>query len=72
MATSPIFATAMKKEIVLKNPLTNATAPKFLCKEKPFLGDDGRRRLLGLLDEVPNLQIGRAIAVLAATFDDSK
>ena len=41
--------------------------PKFLCKEKPFLDADGCRRLLGLLDEVPNPQIGRAIAMLLYT-----
>ena len=66
-ATSPIFSTAVKKEIMFKNPVTNATSPKRDEKEKLFLDADGCRQLLGMLDGPNNPQVGRAIAMLLYT-----
>ena len=66
-ATSPIFSTAVKKEIMFKNPVTNATSPKRDEKEKLFLDADGCRQLLTMLDAPTNPQVGRAIAMLLYT-----
>lgn len=66
-AMSPIFSTAVKKELLLKNPVTNATTPGAEPKEKAFLNADQCRELLGFADETSNPQVARAIKVLLYT-----
>ena len=66
-AMSPIFSTAVKKELLLKNPVTNATTPGAEPKEKVFLNADQCRELLGFADETSNPQVARAIKVLLYT-----
>ena len=66
-ALSPIFSTAVKKEIMFKNPVANATSPKRDEKEKLFLDTEGCKQLLTVLDGPTNPQIGRAIAMLLYT-----
>lgn len=53
-ATSAIFNTALKKDIVWKNPVVHATSPRGTQKEKLFLDADDCRKLLGYLDEIEN------------------
>lgn len=64
---SCIFSTAVKKEMLLKNPVENSISPKKEEKEKLFLDGDSCKQLLGILDTIPNPQVGRAIAVLLYT-----
>lgn len=67
-ALSPIFSTAVKKELLLKNPVTNATTPS--CgevTEKEFLDAEQCKELLGFVDEVSNPQVARAIKTLLFT-----
>ena len=67
-ALSPIFSTAVKKELLLKNPVFNATTPssgKF--EEKQFLNAEQCKKLLVLIDEIENCQIARAIKTLLYT-----
>lgn len=67
-ALSPIFSTAVKKELLLKNPVTNATTPS--CGEvmkKEFLDAEQCKELLGFADEVSNPQVARAIKTLLFT-----
>ena len=67
-ALSPIFLTAVKKELLLKNPVTNATTPgNTEPKEKEFLDADQCRQLLGFVDEMGNPQVARAVKTLLYT-----
>lgn len=67
-ALSPIFSTAVKKELLLKNPVTNATTPsKGEVAEKEFLDAEQCKELLGVVDEVSNPQVARAIKTLLFT-----
>ena len=66
-ALSAIFSTALKKDIVTKNPVTHSTTPKMPQKKKLFLDAGQCKQLLGLLNEVPNPQIQKALAALLYT-----
>lgn len=67
-ALSPIFSTAVKKELLLKNPVTNATTPSSgEVTEKEFLDAEQCKELLGFVDEVSNPQVARAIKTLLFT-----
>lgn len=66
-ALSPIFSTAVKKELLLKNPVTNATTPGSEPKERVFLDAAQCKELLGFADEITNPQVARAIKVLLFT-----
>lgn len=67
-ALSPIFSTAVKKELLLKNPVTNATNPKDAeVKEHPFLDAEQCRELLRLADDFTNPQLPRIIRTLLYT-----
>ena len=66
-ALSPIFSTAVKKELLLKNPVTHATTPGSEPKEKEFLDAGQCRELLGFLHEMTNPQLPRAIELLLYT-----
>lgn len=66
-ALSPIFSTAVKKELLLKNPVTNATTPKGEEKEKEFLDAGQCRKLLNILDEFSNPQLTRLVKMLLYT-----
>ena len=67
-ALSPIFSTAVKKELLLKNPVTNATTPgNTEPEEKEFLDADQCRQLLGFVDEMGNPQVARAVKTLLYT-----
>lgn len=65
---SAIFSTAVKKELILKNPVTNATTPSSgEDTEKEFLDADQCRHLLEVLDELTNPQLKRLIKMLLFT-----
>jgi integrase len=66
-ALSPVFATAMKKEIITRNPVINATSPKDPAKTRDFLNAEQCRALLRILDDMPNRQNARAIQTLLLT-----
>ena len=67
-ALSPIFSTAVKTELLLKNPVTTATTPsKGEITEKEFLDAEQCKELLGFVDEVSNPQVARAIKTLLFT-----
>lgn len=66
-ALSPIFSTAVKKELLLKNPVINATTPKGEEKEKEFLNAQQCIKLLSILDEFTNPQMPRVIKMLLYT-----
>lgn len=67
-ALSPIFSTAVKKEMLLKNPVTNATTPSTgEVAEKEFLDAGQCKELLGFVDEITNPQVARAIKTLLFT-----
>jgi len=66
-ALSTIFSTALKKDIIAKNPVTHSTSPKMPQKKKPFLDASQCKQLLGLLNELTNLQMQKAIAALLYT-----
>ena len=66
-ALSPIFSTAVKKEVLLKNPVTHATTPGSEPKEKEFLDAGQCRELLGFLHEMTNSQLPRATELLLYT-----
>ena len=58
----------MKKELLLKNPVTNATNPKDAeVEEHPFLDAGQCRELLRLADDFTNPQIPRIIRTLLYT-----
>lgn len=64
---SPIFNTAVKKGILLKNPVAHATSPKVNDDQKLFLDANQCKQLLTFLDEPTNPQIGKVIATLLYT-----
>ena len=67
-ALSPIFSTAVKKELLLKNPVTNATNPKDTeGKEHPFLDAAQCREVLRLADDFTNPQLTRIVRTLLYT-----
>ncbi len=67
-ALSPIFSTAVKKELLSKNPVTNATTPSSGSdKQREFLDADQCRELLGFLNELTNPQLSRLIKTLLFT-----
>jgi len=66
-ALSPIFSAAVKKEIITRNPVANATSPRAEKREREFLNAEQCRRLLALLPEMPNQQNARAIQTLLLT-----
>jgi integrase len=63
-ALSSIFSVAVRKEIVIKNPVTNSTSPKTVKKEKPFLDDNQCKRLLTVLEGHENKQLRVMLTVL--------
>ena len=66
-ALSLIFSTAVKKELLLKNPVTHATTPGSEPKEKEFLDAGQCRELLGFLPEMTNPQLPLVIELLLYT-----
>lgn len=64
-ATSAIFDTALKKDIIWKNPVVHATSPRGRQKERDFLDADQCKALLGYLDELqnPNARVGLATLI---------
>lgn len=67
-ALSPIFSTAVKKELLLKNPVFHATTPRNgEIVEKQFLNAEQCKELLGFIDEIGNPQLARAVKTLLYT-----
>jgi integrase len=66
-ALSPIFSTAVKKELLLKNPVTNATTPAGEEKERLYLDAEQCKELMTFLDEFSNPQMPRVIKTLIYT-----
>jgi integrase len=66
-ALSPIFSTAVKKELLLKNPVTNATTPAGEEKERLYLDAEQCKKLITFLDEFSNPQLPRVIKTLMYT-----
>jgi integrase len=66
-ALSPIFSTAVKKELLLKNPVTNATTPSGEEKERFYLDAEQCKELITFLDELSNPQLPRVIKTLIYT-----
>jgi len=66
-ALSPIFSTAVKKELLLKNPVTNATTPAGEEKERLYLDSEQCKELMTFLDEFSNPQLPRVIKTLMYT-----
>lgn len=66
-ALSPIFSTAVKKELLLKNPVANATTPSGEEKEKLFLNAQQCRELLTFVDEMSNPQLCGVVKTLIYT-----
>nr|DAQ68806.1 MAG TPA: Integrase [Caudoviricetes sp.] len=66
-ALSPIFSTAVKKELLLKNPVTNATTPAGEEKERVYLDAEQCKELMTFLDEFTNPQLPRVIKALLYT-----
>ncbi|WP_225742954.1 site-specific integrase [Marinilactibacillus sp. Marseille-P9653] len=66
-ATSSIFSTALKKDIIWKNPVVHATSPRGTEKEKLFLDDKQCKQLLKYLEEVPNNNARVALTTLMYT-----
>jgi integrase len=66
-ALSPIFSTAVKKELLLKNPVTNATTPAGEEKERLYLDAEQCKELMIFLDEFSNPQMPRVIKTLIYT-----
>jgi integrase len=64
---SPIFSTAVKKELLLKNPVTNATTPAGEEKERPYLDAGQCKELMKFLNEFSNPQLPRVIKTLIYT-----
>ncbi|QGG47409.1 site-specific integrase [Heliorestis convoluta] len=64
-ATSAIFNTALKKDIIWKNPVVHATSPRGRKKDKDFLDADQCKQLLEHLKEVqnPNARVGLTILI---------
>ena len=67
-ALSPIFSTAVKKDLLLKNPVMNATTPKDTdTEERAYLNAEQCRELLEIINEFTNPQLTRLIKVLLFT-----
>jgi len=66
-ALSPIFSTAVKKELLLKNPVTNATTPAGVEKERLYLDADQCKELMTFIDEFTNPQLPKVIKTLMYT-----
>ena len=67
-ALSPIFSTAVKKELLLKNPVMNATTPKDTdTEERAYLDAEHCKKLLTIINEFSNPQLTRLIKVLLFT-----
>lgn len=66
-ALSPIFSTAVKKELLLKNPVTNATTLAGEEKERLYLDAEQCKELMTFLDEFSNPQLPRVIKTLMYT-----
>ena len=66
-ALSPIFSTAVKKELLLKNPVTNATTPAGEEKERLYLDAEQCKELMTFLDKFSNPQLPRVIKTLMYT-----
>jgi integrase len=66
-AVSSIYAAAVKKEIVAKNPVKNSTLPKSEEKARPFLDEGQCKQLLSALREETPPQLGAMIATLVYT-----
>lgn len=66
-ALSPIFSTAIRKELLLKNPVTHATTPTAEIKEKEFLNSEQCKKLLSVADTSTNPQVTRVIKTLIFT-----
>ena len=66
-ALSPIFSTAVKKELLLKNPVTNATTPAGEEKERLYLDAEQCKELITFLDKFSNPQLPRVIKTLMYT-----
>lgn len=67
MALSAIFTTAVKKEILEKNPVTASTAIRTNNRERYFLDESACRKVIRMCDTLPNEQTGRAIKILLLT-----
>lgn len=67
-ALSPIFSTAVKKELLLKNPVINATTPKDTdIEERVYLDAEHCKKLLTIINEFNNPQLTRLIRILLFT-----
>lgn len=67
-ALSPIFSTAVKKELLLKNPVMNATTPKDTdIEERAYLDAEHCKKLLTIINEFNNPQLTRLIRILLFT-----
>lgn len=67
-ALSPIFSTAVKKELLLKNPVMNATTPKdTVIEERAYLDAEHCKKLLTIINEFNNSQLTRLIRILLFT-----
>lgn len=67
-ALSPIFSTAVKKELLLKNPVMNATTPKDTdIEERAYLNAEHCKKLLTIINEFNNPQLTRLIRILLFT-----
>lgn len=66
-ALLPIFSTAVKKEMLLKNPVKNATTPAGEEKERLYLDAGQCKELMTFLDEFSNPQLPRVIKTLMYT-----
>ena len=66
-ALSPIFSTAVKKELLLKNPVKNSTTPAGEEKQRLYLDADQCKELMTFLDELSNPQLPRVIKTLIYT-----
>lgn len=65
---SPIFATAVKKELMAKNPVSHATTPTSTEKKaKPFLNAEQCKELISHLHECTNPQMPRLYLTLLYT-----
>ncbi|MCL2212392.1 MAG: site-specific integrase [Oscillospiraceae bacterium] len=64
---SAIFAVAVKKEIIVKNPVTNSTPPKIEDKKKLFLDDAQCKQLLAILEQHENKQLRGMLTTLMYT-----
>ena len=66
-ALSPIFSTAVKKEMLAKNPVMNATTPKDEPEEQPYLNAEDCKTILQNIDDFLNPQLPRVIKTLLYT-----